>query len=97
MALSIGAFIAALTFWFARRSGLQPVQAELIDNLQDNAKALSDQVNLLREQLKNEIEQRQHLERKVTILQQAIVDLAAENSTLRKRLGMPPREEGVLP
>ena len=95
LALAVGAIIAAVTLWFSRRSGLQPVQSELIDNLKDNTAALDRQVSMLREQLAVEIENRKLLERKVTGLQSAIADLAQENTQLRKQLGMPPREEST--
>jgi hypothetical protein len=91
LAALVGLFLAAGTFWFARKTGLQPAQTALIQTLQDNAAALSDQIKIVRQQLDSEIEKRASLERRVTILQQAVVDLAEENAELRRKLGLKPR------
>lgn len=82
----IGLAIAFLTWFAARKSGLTSAQAELIDTLQQNTLALNEQVRLLRAELEQERAMRRTLETKVRRLEEATVDLAAENSELRRRI-----------
>ena len=89
IATGCGLFLTFLTYLTARRSGLAPAQATLIDTLQDNAKALDEKVRLLEEQVARETAERIRLQTEVTRLRTAIADLAAENAELRRRLGMP--------
>ena len=96
VATMVGMLIAFLTWYAARKSGLQPVQAELIDTLQDNAVALTDKVKLVEEALDRERLTRQALERKVDRLEAVVLDLAAENADLRRKLGMPKRQDSRL-
>ena len=87
-----GVFLAALTWFFARRSGLQPAQAALIDTLQENAAALQVQVARLKDDLAHEKSRREALEGKVDRLEGLVVELTDENSALRSKLGMPARK-----
>lgn len=100
LATAIGLFLAALTYLFGRKSGLQPAQASLIKTLQDNAEALNDQVDILKADLASERDRRVMLERKVDRMETIIVDLVDENADLRKKAGLPvrrthPRIEGM--
>jgi hypothetical protein len=92
----IGLLIALFTWYAARKSGLAPVQAELIDTLQDNAVALNNKVKLLEQEVHSERETRQALERKVDRLEGIVIDLADENADLRRKLGMPRRRDSRL-
>ena len=85
----VGLFLAGLTFWFARKSGLQPAQAALIDTLKDNVDAQEDQIRLLKGDLAVERTARQGLEEKVQRLQAVVVELVTENAELRKKAGLP--------
>jgi len=90
-ATAIGLVIAAMTWYAARKSGLQPVQAELIENLQDNAAALNVRVERLKEDLEAERQRRISLSSRVEQLENLVVELVAENTDLRKRLDLPRR------
>jgi chromosome segregation ATPase len=92
----IGLSIALFTWYAARKSGLAPVQAELIDTLQDNAMALNNKVKMLEQEVHSERETRQALERKVDRLEGIVIDLADENADLRRKLGMPRRRDSRL-
>jgi hypothetical protein len=92
----IGLLIALFTWYAARKSGLAPVQATLIDTLQDNAVALNNKVKLLEEVISTEQATRQALERKVNRLEGIVIDLADENADLRRKLGMPRRRDSRL-
>lgn len=95
LATGMGLFIAFLTWWAARKSGLNPAQETLIDTLQDNAAALNEQVRLLRESLATEQRLRLDLDAKVRHLENVVVDLASENADLRRQLGLPRKEKAT--
>ena len=86
-----GLFFAAGTFWLARKSGLQPAQQKLIETLKENGDALETQVTLLEREVATQRDRRVTLERKVARLEAVVLELADENSDLRKKLGMAPR------
>jgi hypothetical protein len=94
--LAVGLFLAGGTFWLARKSGLQPAQAALIDTLQDNAVALKIQVDRLKEEVATQRDRRVALERKVARMEAVILSLADENSVLRAQLGMQPRRHPIV-
>ena len=89
LATGAGLCLAGLTFWFARKSGLQPAQAALIDTLKENADALKDQVERLKEEIRVQRDRRISLERKVARLEKVVIELASQNADLRAKLGMP--------
>jgi hypothetical protein len=91
-----GLMLSVLSWWFARKAGLAPAQSQLITTLKDNADAMADQLVLIRESLATEIAHREALQRKVGLLESAIVDLATENAELRRKLGMPPPEPVII-
>jgi hypothetical protein len=91
LATAVGVFLAGLTYLFGRKSGLVPAQASLITTLQANAEALEHRVGMLSQSLSEEQSKRAMLEVKVERMETLIVDLVAENSDLRRRLGMPIR------
>ena len=85
-ATTIGFGLSVVTLFVARRAGLAPVQASLIDTLQDNAAALTQRVSQLEAEVHRERTDRTALEVEVRRLRDALVDLAAENAELRRRL-----------
>lgn len=91
-ATAVGLGLAVATFLVARRSGLNSVQTQLIDTLQDNAEALGKRVDLLEEEVSTLTRQRSDLEATVKRLRDAVTDLAQENADLRRRLKLPPVE-----
>ena len=91
LASASGLLLAAATFWLARKSGLQPAQAALIATLKENGDALETQVTLLEREVATQRDRRVTLERKVARLEAVVLELADENSDLRKKLGMAPR------
>ena len=91
-----GLFLAALTFWFARKSGLQPAQAALIDTLKDNADAMEDKIGLMKAEIATQRDRRILLEKKVARMEGVILSLADENADLRKKLGMPARRRPII-
>ncbi len=92
VATTVGLGLTMVTFLVARRSGLNSVQAQLIDTLQDNAQALASRVDLLEEEVSVLTRQRSDLEATVKRLRDAVTDLAQENADLRRRLKLPPVE-----
>jgi cell division protein FtsB len=88
----VGLFLAGLTWWFARKSGLQPAQAALIDTLKDNVDALEDRAKLLEDQLNIERARTTELDQELKKLKAVVVDLVTENAELRRKAGMPVRE-----
>lgn len=94
LAALMGLAMAALTFYFARKSGLVPAQERLISTLEANTKALTHQILLLREQLDEERSKRSELAEKheqlvarTDALEGQLADLLVENSELRRKLG----------
>lgn len=85
-ATTIGFGLSVVTLFVARRSGLAPVQASLIDTLQDNAAALTQRVSQLEAEVHRERTDREGLEVEVRRLRDALADLASENAELRRRL-----------
>ena len=96
LAAVAGLFLAACSFWLARKSGLQPAQATLIETLKDNAEAMEDQIALLKTELATQKDRRIQLEKKVSRMEAIILELAQENSDLRKKVGMPARRRAVV-
>ncbi len=92
-ATAVGLGLTGLTFVISRKAGLAPVQAALIDNLQDNVKALEDKVGLLEEKLSDETRRRILVEQQIVRMRNGMADLASENAELRRKLGMPSRAE----
>lgn len=88
LATAVGLGLSVATFFVARRAGLAPIQAQLIDTLQDNATALTSRVGQLESELARERLLRQQLEDKVADLRGTVTDLATENAQLRRRLGL---------
>lgn len=82
----IGFGMSVLTLVMARRAGLAPVQASLVDTLQDNAAALTQRVSQLEAEVRRERTDREGLEIEVRRLRDALADLAVENADLRRRL-----------
>ena len=91
LASASGLLLAAGTFWLARKSGLQPAQAALVQTLKENGDALEKQVGLLEREVATQRDYRVKLEQKVARLEAVVLELADENSDLRKKLGMGPR------
>ena len=91
LASGSGLILALATFWLARKSGLQPAQAALIQTLKENGDALETQVGLLEKEVAVQRDRRVTLEHKVARLEAIVVELADENSDLRQKLGMAPR------
>ena len=87
LATSIGLGLAVASLLLARRAGLAPVQAALIDTLQDNATALTTRVEQLEGEVGRERQQRVLLEQTVKRLRDTVSDLAAENAELKRKLG----------
>lgn len=87
----IGLGLTGLTFLVARKAGLAPIQAQLIDTLQDNAQALTERVTQLETEVHRERTDRLALQAEVIRLREALADLATENAELRKKLGMASR------
>jgi hypothetical protein len=96
LAALAGLLLSALSWWFARKAGLQPAQSSLISTLKDTTDAMADQLVLIRASLAAEIAQREALQHKVGLLEDAIVDLATENAKLRRRLGLPPPDPVII-
>lgn len=90
-ATTVGLGLSIATFFVARKAGLAPYQAQLIDTLQDNASALAERVQHLETEISRERADRIALQQEVTRLRDALADLATENAELRKKLGMAPR------
>ena len=84
VATAIGFGLSLATFAVARRSGLAPVQASLIDTLQDNAAALTQRVSQLEAEVHLERTTREGLQVEVRRLREALADLAEENAILRR-------------
>lgn len=91
VATTIGLGLSLATFIVARKSGLSPVQDELIGTLKDNSSALTLRVAQLEEEVSRERARRIELEMTLTRLRDAVADLVAENADLRRRLKLPPR------
>jgi len=89
---AVGVVLAVAGYFVAKRSGLGPVQAEHVRNLVGNNTALEQRVGILEEALEREKRRRARLARKVVSLERTVVELAEENTSLRKRLDMPKRE-----
>ena len=85
-AIVVGVTLSALTWALARRAGLAPMEARLVETLKDNAEALEDRVNHLEGALARERADRIGLESEVKRLRDALADLATENADLRRRL-----------
>lgn len=93
LATFVGLVLALLTWWLARKSGLVPAQERLIETLESNTKALSQQVIILREQLEEERKKHDELSLKhdalvarTDALEKHIANLSVENSNLRVKL-----------
>lgn len=87
IAALVGLGISYATFRFAKASGLTSVQGTLIDTLQDNARALSDRVKILEDQVAELTAIKVAHEKEIADLQDAVTDLAKENTELRKQAG----------
>jgi len=87
-ATTVGLGLSIATYFIARKAGLAPIQAQLIDTLQDNATALTTRVTQLETEVHRERTDRLALQAEVIRLRDALADLAAENADLRKKLGM---------
>ena len=87
-ATTVGLGLSVATYFIARKAGLAPIQAQLIDTLQDNATALTTRVTQLETEVHRERTDRLALQAEVIRLRDALADLAAENADLRKKLGM---------
>ena len=87
-ATSVGVGLASASLLISRKAGLAPIQAQLIDTLQDNAAALTSRVSQLEADLDRERKRGDSLAATVKDLRDTVTDLAHENATLRKRLGM---------
>ena len=85
-AIVVGVTLSALTWALARRAGLAPMEARLVETLKDNAEALEDRVNHLEGALAREQTERRGLELEVRRLRDALADLATENAELRRSL-----------
>ena len=96
LAAASGLVLAAATFWLARKSGLQPAQAALINTLKDNADAMEDKIKLLTDELAAQKDRRIRLEEKVARMEGVILSLADENAVLRKKAGMAPRRSPIV-
>jgi len=91
LTLAGGSVLIVLTFLFARKSGILPVQETLIDTLKDNAVALTEKVKILEANLKATQDVAEKLEARVTRLSAIIVTLVDENDALRRKVGLPVR------
>ncbi len=92
LATTVGLGLTIATVLVARKSGLAPVQERLVDNLQDNVKALEDKVALLEEKLADETRRRILVEQQIVRMRNGMADLASENAELRRKLGLPKAE-----
>jgi cell division protein FtsB len=92
VAAIVGLGLAGLTWWFARKSGLQPAQAALIDTLKDNVDALEDRAKLLEDDLRVERAARQALDQELKRLKAVVIELVTENAELRRRAGLPDKD-----
>ena len=96
LAAASGLVLAAATFWLARKSGLQPAQAALINTLKDNADAMEDKIARLTDELAAQRDRRILLEKKVSRMEGVILGMATENAELRKKLGMTARRHAIV-
>jgi uncharacterized membrane protein affecting hemolysin expression len=96
LAAASGLVLAAATFWLARKSGLQPAQAALINTLKDNANAMEDKISRLTAELAEQKDRRILLEKKVARMEGVILGMATENAELRKKLGMTARLHKIV-
>lgn len=92
IATLVGLGLTALTFVVSRKAGLAPVQAQLIDTLQDTVAAQGDKIDRLESELSRETQQRVLMQQAMSRLRDGMADLAAENAELRHKLGMPRSE-----
>jgi septal ring factor EnvC (AmiA/AmiB activator) len=95
-ATTIGLGMSVAAFYFARKSGLATIQANLVSTLKENAEALADKVELQAqaiEDLKAQVAQMQTqktlYEATIERLRNTIADIASENADLRRKLHMP--------
>lgn len=88
LAAIIGLGLSVATLLVARKAGLAPYQAQLIDTLQDNAAALTTRVSQLEAEIDKERSDRMALQLEVSRLREVLADLVTENADLRKKLGM---------
>ena len=77
--VAIGCLIAAAGYWFARKSGLGPLQAEYTKTLEALNRTLDDKLAAMQEQLDVETAARKALALR-------FADLEAENQVLRGQL-----------
>ena len=77
--ISIGCVLATVGYWFARRSGLGPLQAEYKKTLEALNAGLDDKLKLMQERLDQETTARLRLAARVG-------ELEAENHNLRGQL-----------
>lgn len=91
LTLVVGVILSFLSWLIARRSGLLPLQSNLVDTLQDTVEALEKQLSIAEADRDKAAmlaeERRLHVER----LEDSIVGLVNENAALRRKTGAPPR------
>ena len=88
-ATAVGLAMSVAAFFFARKSGLATIQANLVSTLKENADALSDRVDILEAKVVELTTQKSVLESTVKRLRDAVTDLASENAELRRKLHLP--------
>lgn len=87
----VGVVLAGLSWFVARRSGMLPLQAELVDTLQETVQALEKQKSLVQEERDKAVALAETHGAHVIRLNEAILDLVVENTELRRKAGLPPR------
>jgi chromosome segregation ATPase len=87
----VGLLLAFLSWLIARRSGLLPLQSELVDTLQDTVAALDRQLTDTKAELKAALAKLAAAQTDTMELSDALNQLARENAVLRRKFGQAPR------
>lgn len=90
VAAGVGLALSIATLFLTKRSGLGEVQDALIQTMQENTVALTQRVELLEEQLKDERVKTNDLQTEVKKLSDTVLHLSKENTRLRKLVGEMP-------
>lgn len=101
--IAIGSIIAAVGYYFARKSGLTSVQTEYASTLAKTNEALIQRVAAVEERAKaaerratDAENESRRLSAKMSRLERTVAHLAEENDYLRERMKMPARNSALI-
>lgn len=91
LAVATAGIVSVISFLFARKAGLGPVQREYRSALEGTNSMLSKRLALLEKEGAKDRALIGRLSRRIARLERTVLALAEENGQLRAAAGMPPR------